>query len=150
MKTAPSDAEMPLFLIAEDDLDDQLLLMEALRENGIGEGNVAFVTNGDELMQALESLGNRPTIIIMDLNMPRKDGRETLLELKAHPAFNHIPVVILTTSNSEDDIRLTYQSGGNTFFIKPPVFGELVEMIGLIKVYWFERAALAVSTRAPL
>lgn len=134
----------PLVIVAEDDLDDQLLLQEALRENDIAPGNVLFVKDGEELIDSLKGLRKRPAIILLDLNMPRKDGRETLREIKNSEAYNHIPVVVLTTSSSEDDIRLSYKNGSNTFFIKPPIFKELVEIIRIIKVYWFERASLAV------
>ena len=150
MKSAHSDADAPFFLIAEDDPDDQLLLLDALRENGLSEDCAAFVHNGDELLKALESLDGRRVLIIMDLNMPRKDGRETLRELKDHPAYGHIPVLILSTSSSEDDVRLAYRNGCNTFFVKPPVFNELVEIIGQVKVYWFEKAVLPAPARTPV
>lgn len=133
----------PLVLIAEDDLDDRFLLQEALRENGIASSDVTFVGDGEELLERLAGLGRRPAIVLLDLNMPRKDGRETLREIKSNKAYSHIPVLILTTSNSEDDIRLSYRNGSNTFFVKPPVFRDLVEIIRVIKHYWLERAALA-------
>ena len=133
----------PLVLIAEDDLDDQLLLQEALSENGIAARDVAFVGDGEELLERLAGIGRRPAIVLLDLNMPRKDGRETLREIKSNKSYSHIPVLILTTSNSEDDIRLSYKNGSNTFFVKPPLFRDLVEIIRVIKHYWLERAALA-------
>src|SRR5690606_20771060 len=133
----------PLVLISEDDLDDRFLLQEALRENGIASSNVSFVGDGDELLERLAGIGRRPAIVLLDLNMPRKDGREALREIKSNKSYSHIPVLILTTSNSEDDIRSSYRNGGNTFFVKPPVFQELVEVVRVIKQYWLELAALA-------
>ena len=84
----------------------------------------------------------RPGLILLDLNMPRKDGREALRELKADPALRRIPVVVLTTSRAEDDIRHTYDLGGNSFIIKPSAFADLVEILKTLSAYWFETVKL--------
>lgn len=124
-------------------MDDQLLLRDALRENGITSSDVIFVENGDELLTLLEDRHARPILVLLDLNMPKKDGREALREIKTSERHRHIPIVVLTTSSSEDDVRLAYRSGANTFFIKPPIFQDLVEIVRVIKLYWLEKAALA-------
>ncbi|UOB19174.1 response regulator [Abyssalbus ytuae] len=131
------------FIIAEDDDDDKLLIQDALEENGITYADTMYVDDGLQLLEKLEHPDLYPTVILLDLNMPKKDGRETLREIKNNELLKHIPVVVFTTSNSLEDIKLSYQYGGNTYFTKPPHFSELVEIMGLIKKYWLEKAAIA-------
>jgi len=131
-------------IVAEDDMDDKLLLQEALEENGISDQDLAFVENGDELIRMLEADFNRPTIVLLDLNMPKKDGREALREIKNNEMLKHIPIIVLTTSNSEEDIRLAYKEGSNTFFTKPALFNDLIEIVSIIKSYWLEKAAVVI------
>ena len=134
---------IPYIIVAEDDVDDKLLIQDAFEANDIKGENIFFVENGDELITRLNGPSRHPVLIMLDLNMPKKDGRETLREIKNDDLLKHIPVIIFTTSSSEDDIRLTYKHGGNTFFTKPALFNDLVDVIGIIKKYWLEKAALA-------
>lgn len=132
-------------LIAEDDLDDQLLLREALHENRLV-NEVYFVQNGEELLDYLNQTNQfsdpecspRPGMIFLDLNMPKMDGREALKEIKSNPEFRHIPVVVLTTSKAEEDIVRTYDLGVNSFITKPVTFESLVAMTRELSRYWLE------------
>jgi CheY-like chemotaxis protein len=132
-------------LLADDDEDDRLLTQEALIECRLA-NEIDFVTDGEELMDylhrrgAYEPLASRPLpgLILLDLNMPRKDGREALKEIKADPALRRIPVVVLTTSKAEEDILRTYDLGVNSFIIKPVTFESLVEVVKVLAKYWFE------------
>ena len=138
--TSVETRNRPLLIVAEDDLDDQLLIKDALADNGMGGQDFLFVNDGDELLKALPAYRNRPAIIMLDLNMPKMDGREALQEIKKSEDFKHIPVIIFTTSSAVEDIKMTYQSGSNTFFTKPTLYAELVDLLGLIIDYWFEKA----------
>ncbi len=134
-----------LILIAEDDPEDRMLTKEALEESRLA-NEIAFVENGVELMDYLN--GNRPFddrtkyplpgLIILDLNMPKKDGREALKEIKADKHLKSIPVVILSTSKAEEDILKTYDLGVNSFITKPVTFNALVEIMHALSKYWFE------------
>lgn len=138
-------------LVAEDDPDDRVLLEEALSEIDI-ECEVSFVTNGEDLMDYItergvyEAAGSapRPALIILDLNMPRKDGREVLRELRSYPATQIIPVIVMTTSITEDDIGYTYELGASSYIVKPMAFEDLVETLRLLLRYWFELVKLPV------
>jgi two-component system, response regulator len=127
----------PSILVAEDDPEDCLLIKEALEESGFSH-QVVFVKDGEELIEALKSGGPLPGLILLDLNMPRKNGRETLKEIKDDPELRHIPIVILSTSNLEEDVRETYLLGVNSFITKPSVFQTLVEIMKSLGKYWFE------------
>ncbi|MFQ5481649.1 MAG: response regulator [Nitrospinaceae bacterium] len=146
MLTKPLETTFPI-IIAEDDEDDYMLIMEALTEAGIG-SNVSWVKDGEELMDSLNEMTdfqekagpphpNRPSLILLDLNMPRKDGREALQEIKGHQMLRKIPVVVLTTSKSETDIDFSYDLGVNSFIQKPVRFAEFVEMVKVLSQYWF-------------
>lgn len=132
-------------LVAEDDLDDQMMLREALHENRLA-NDLRFVENGEELMDYLNrtqkysdpATSPRPGIILLDLNMPKKDGREALREIKSNPDLRHIPVVVLTTSKAEEDIVRTYNLGVNSFITKPVTFDSLVTVTREISRYWLE------------
>ncbi|MCI0710881.1 MAG: response regulator [Chloroflexi bacterium] len=134
-----------VILMADDDEDDRLLAEEAFKESRI-RNDLRFANDGEELMDYLHQRGEyakpgaapRPGLILLDLNMPRKDGREALKEIKSHDSFRHIPVVILTTSRDEADIIRSYNVGANSFIVKPVTFESLVEVIRLIGRYWFE------------
>ncbi|MGZ3693532.1 MAG: response regulator [Bdellovibrionota bacterium] len=135
-------------LVAEDDADDRLLIEDALRENNQA-GNLTFVKDGEELMDYLLSRGvfagqprPRPSLIFLDLNMPKKDGREALIEIKNHALLKTIPVLVLTTSGAEEDVFGTYDSGGNSFVRKPDTYDGLVALTRNICQYWFETARL--------
>lgn len=132
-------------LLAEDDPDDRQLTQEAFVESRLA-NEVHFVEDGEELMDYLlrrgkyESLKdkNLPGLILLDLNMPRKDGREALKEIKADPELRRIPIVVLTTSKAEEDILRTYNLGVNSYITKPVTFESLVETIKVLGKYWFE------------
>ncbi|MDQ3959432.1 MAG: response regulator, partial [Pseudomonadota bacterium] len=109
-----------------------------------------FVTNGEELMDYLYRRGRyadmatspRPGLILLDLNMPKKDGREALQEIKADPNLRRIPVVILTTSEAEEDVYRSYDLGANSFITKPVTFESLVELMRVMGRYWIELVEL--------
>jgi CheY-like chemotaxis protein len=139
-----------LVLVAEDDPDDCLLVREAWLENRLV-AKLQFVSDGEELTDYLRQSGRyarpamapRPDLILLDLNMPRKDGREALKEIKSDPALRRIPVVVLTTSQSEEDISRSYDLGVNSFIVKPAAFDKIVELVRELNSYWFETVELA-------
>ncbi|MGI0492091.1 response regulator [Alkalinema pantanalense CENA528] len=132
-------------LVAEDDEDDRFLMQEALEENRLA-NDLHFVVDGEELMDYLLHRGAyhdpktapRPSLILLDLNMPRKDGREALKEIKADPELRQIPIVVLTTSKAEEDILRTYDLGVSSFIAKPVVFESMVQIMKMLGTYWFE------------
>lgn len=137
-------------LMAEDDPDDRVTLREAFGEVLRGEVQLHFVENGEELMDVLTRKWNRsdsarsplPQLILLDLNMPRKDGREALREIKSSPELRRIPVVIWTTSTAPVDIDYCYETGASSYLIKPSGYAELVETVGTLCKYWFEQVSL--------
>ncbi|MDP2387778.1 MAG: response regulator [Bacteroidota bacterium] len=132
-------------LIADDDADDQMLIIDALKESRL-KNNVQCVENGEELMDYLRNTGKytdkkkypAPGIILLDLNMPKKDGREALKEIRADENLKRIPIIILTTSQAEEDVLKTYNLGANSFITKPVTFIAMVEVMNKLKNYWFE------------
>jgi len=132
-------------LTAEDDPDDCLLVEEAFQETS-QENRLFFVQDGITLLQYLRRQGSfaepaiapRPDLILLDLNMPRKDGRESLAEIKADPDLRSIPVVVLTTSSAEEDVLRTYDLGGAGFITKPTTFKGMLDLIKGLNQYWFE------------
>ena len=138
-----------VILMADDDADDRLLAKDALNECKITNA-LHFVENGEELLEYLRqegkyaSLANtpRPGLILLDLNMPRKDGREALQEIKADPKLRSIPVVVLTTSKADTDISRIYELGANSFITKPVSFDALIKVMSDLVHYWFELVEL--------
>jgi len=131
-------------LMAEDDADDRLLTQEAMTEAKLS-NELHFVEDGEELMDYLHQRGKyaanpppKPGLILLDLNMPRKDGREALKEIKSDPELRKIPVVILTTSKAPDDVTQTYDLGANSYIAKPITFDALVDIARSLGKYWFE------------
>ena len=132
-------------LIADDDPDDCMLAQDALHEARLT-NRLCIVEDGEELMDYLCHRGKyvdpecapRPGLILLDLNMPRKDGREALQEIKSDPELRRIPVVVLTTSKAEEDILRTYDLGVNSFISKPVTFEGLVDLMKTLAQYWFE------------
>lgn len=130
--------------MADDDPDDRLLLEEALAEARLA-NKLDFTENGEELMDYLLRKGKYthlsdqplPGLILLDLNMPKMDGREALKEIKQHPDLKKIPVVVLTTSKDEADVIQTYNLGVNSFIVKPVTFEALVETVKTMTDYWF-------------
>lgn len=137
--------ESVLILMADDDADDCLMAKEALSESRLV-NELRFVHNGEELMDYLGRCGKyqdpasspRPGLILLDLNMPRKDGREALREIKNNPSLRQIPIVVLTTSKADEDIYRTYDLGANSYITKPVTFEGLVAVIKALGRYWFE------------
>ena len=131
-------------LIAEDDADDRFLLKKAFEEYSTGE-NIHFVENGIEVIDYLRKikLNNQsyPSLILLDLNMPRKDGREVLKEIKENEIYKKIPVIVFTTSGNEMVIDKCYELGANTYIIKPLSFDKLLEVVQHIKSYWMQAAS---------
>jgi CheY-like chemotaxis protein len=115
-------------LLADDDPVDRELFIEGMTDTG-ARFKVDEVENGEELLQHLSAASSLPDFIILDLNMPVKDGRETLKELKSSEAFRHIPVFILSTSNARFDVELACNTGANLFLVKPHGYREIVEML---------------------
>jgi two-component system response regulator len=137
-------------LIADDDEDDYLLILEALKEAGMDDTAVHWVTDGNQTMEYLSSKvngvngssGQLPSVILLDLNMPRKDGREALKEIKSHPSFRKIPVIIMTTSSADTDVTKSYDLGVNSFIQKPDRFQDLVEIVRTVFHYWLHTVKL--------
>ena len=126
-----------LILVADDDPDDCQMIKEALAECRFL-NELQFVKDGEELMTELRGKRSLPGLILLDLNMPKKDGREALKEIKCDPNLRHIPVVVLTTSKAEEDISRTYSLGVNSFISKPASFKSFVEIMKHLGQYWFE------------
>ena len=140
------------FLIAEDDPDDRFLIKEAFQESLLT-NSIYFVQDGVELLDYLRRKGKftNPVeappadLILLDLNMPRKDGREALAEIKSDPHLRYIPVVVLTTSKAEEDIMRSYDIGAASYITKPVTFDGLVEAIRQLKQYWVQIVRLPVT-----
>lgn len=134
-----------MILIAEDDAEDRMLVKDALDESRLV-NDLRFVENGEELLDYLLNKNKYedkdhnplPGLILLDLNMPKMDGREALREIKKHPELRVIPVVVLTTSQAEEDILRTYDLGVSSFITKPVTFGSLVDIMKTLGKYWFE------------
>ncbi|HEV2913749.1 MAG TPA: response regulator [Pyrinomonadaceae bacterium] len=141
-----------IILLADDDEDDRMLAKDALTESRLA-NELHMVGDGEELMDYLYRRGRyaaladspRPGLILLDLNMPRKDGREALMEIKADPSLRQIPVVVLTTSKAEEDIYRTYDLGANSFITKPVMFESLVKVMRDLGKYWFEIVELPAA-----
>lgn len=131
-------------LMADDDEDDRMMASEALEDAKLA-NPLYFVEDGEELMDYLHRRGKyadptvspRPGLLLLDLNMPRKDGREALKEIKADPTLRRIPIVVLTTSKAEEDIFRSYDLGVNSFISKPVSFDALVIIMKSLTDYWF-------------
>jgi CheY-like chemotaxis protein len=124
-----------------------MLAEDALRESRL-KNPIRFVHDGEELLAYLRREGEyhdapRPGLILLDLNMPRKDGREALEEIRADPSMRRIPIVVLTTSRAESDILRSYDLGANSYITKPVTFQSLVDVMQMLGKYWFEIVELA-------
>ncbi len=132
-------------LIADDDADDRFLIHDALRDCNV-QNQVLFVEDGEELTDYLNRIGKysdpnnspRPGLILLDLNMPRKDGIEALKEIKSNPHLRSIPIVILSTSRADEDISRAYDLGANSFISKPVSYDGLVEAMTSLKLFWLQ------------
>ncbi len=134
-----------IILMADDDSDDRMLVKDAFDESRLN-NDLHFVEDGEQLIDYLYRRGNfthlkgqpYPGLILLDLNMPKKDGREALAEIKSDPDLRRIPIVILTTSRAEEDILRTYDLGANSFITKPVTFESLVQVVQVLGNYWVE------------
>src|SRR5579871_2850455 len=141
----PENAKSITILMADDDADDRLMAKEAFEESRVA-NDLRFVEDGEQLLDYLKRRGKysdpsvspRPGLILLDLNMPRKDGREALREIKSDASLRPIPVVVLTTSKAEEDIYRTYDLGVNSFITKPVTFDGLVAVMRTLGRYWLE------------
>jgi CheY-like chemotaxis protein len=139
-------------LLADDDADDRMLAEDALRESRLA-NHLYMVADGEEVLAFLRREGRhagsqapRPGVILLDLNMPRKDGREVLRELKSDPDLRQIPVIVLTTSKDQADVFLSYDQGVNSYITKPVTFAGLVEVMNALGRYWFQLVELPPGT----
>jgi CheY-like chemotaxis protein len=136
-------------LIAEDDADDRFLLQAAFEENGFKD-RLYFVENGVEAIDYLNSIKQKekenslPRFILLDLNMPKKDGREVLKELKQDAELKKIPVVIFSTTNNEQEMRRCYELGANSYITKPNSFESLLKTVAALRSYWMHTASIPV------
>lgn len=134
-----------VILMADDDVDDRMLTRDALEESRVL-NDLRFVEDGEELMDYLTRKGKyanaedspRPGLILLDLNMPKKDGREALKEIKSDPNLRRIPIVIMTTSKAEEDVFRSYDFGASSFITKPVTFDRLVVLMRTLGEYWVE------------
>jgi CheY-like chemotaxis protein len=143
-----------IILMADDDEDDILLTHKALQKGKLL-NTLYSVQDGEELLDYLFHRGKytdpakapRPGIILLDLNMPKKDGREALKEIKSHADLQDIPIVVFTTSKAEEDIYRSYKLGVNSFITKPVTFENMIEVMQALGKYWFEVVTLPADTK---
>lgn len=136
-------------VLADDDPEDRLLLSQALAEVE-PHSDLHCVGNGEELLDYLWGRGPYsdrtsappPSLILLDLNMPKKNGWEALQEIRADPALAHVPVILLTTSRMQEDIARSYALGANSFITKPATFAGLVTLMQTLSKYWLETVQL--------
>ncbi len=137
-------------LIADDDEGDRFLIEKALKANGV-ENRIEFAGDGQEMVDHLNKNleaaqpgkdADLPCLILMDLNMPRLDGRAALKVIKSHDRLKTIPVIVFSNSDNPKDIADCYEKGANSFFMKPLDYLALVALMGVIKAYWLQNAKL--------
>jgi len=137
-------------LIAEDDADDRFLLRSAFEENGY-QDRLEFVENGVEMIEYLHKLSaagseaQMPRFILLDLNMPKKDGREVLKEIKQNDNLHKIPIIIFSTTNNEQEMRRCYELGANSYITKPNSFESLIKTVAALRSYWVQTTAANAS-----
>ena len=143
-------------LMADDDADDRDFTRSAMEESRLV-NDLRCVEDGEELLDYLHRRGRyadpkdspRPGLILLDLNMPRLDGREALRAIKADPKLRNIPIVVLTTSKTEEDILRSYNLGANCFITKPVTFEGLVEVVKVLDKHWFQLVELPPDSDTP-
>ena len=129
-------------LLAEDDVEDQMLIRKAFERSRLA-NRMDIVNDGEELLDYLHRRGafkdaDPPDLLLLDLNMPRMDGREALKAIKADPKLRGLPVIVLTTSSADEDILRSYDLGVSSYIEKPVTFEKLVEVVAALGRYWFE------------
>ena len=145
-------SRIPLIILADDDTEDIFLIQKAFNES-LFEGEIRFVNNGEELLDYLKARGRyndpdlypKPDLILLDLNMPKLDGREALIEIKKDVKLRSLPIVIFTTSNNEEDIIRSYELGANSYITKPVTFEGLIKIADALGKYWFQISKLPLS-----
>ena len=127
-----------IILIVDDDTDDREIIRDAFMSNHKDHREYLLIENGDKLLEYLEEADNSnlPALIMLDLNMPGKDGRESLKDIKSHERFRHIPIIVFTTSGSEKDRQTSYSLGANCFITKPDTFNKLVDFTNCVMQIW--------------
>ena len=133
----------PFILVAEDDSDDRLMIQEAFEES-FADCRVSFVHDGVELMKLLrdngvephQALESSPDMVLLDLNMPLKDGRQSLLEIESDPTLRHLCIVVMTTSSNPEDAAFCREHGASAYVVKPTTFSELSRIVGSLKERW--------------
>lgn len=138
----------PVIIVADDDSDDRLLIKEALEASGFA-GWIRFAADGLELLEQLANGDRCPSLILLDLNMPRMDGREILKELKQDSKWRLIPVLVHSTCNSKEEIENCYDHGVNSYLVKPASFEKLKKNLREVVQYWFETAQLPSKESCP-
>jgi len=146
------DPKMFTVLMADDDEDDRLLARDAFGECEV-DVDLRFVEDGEELLEYLQGNGPwagspKPSLILLDLNMPRKDGREALAAIKANPALRRIPVVVISTSKAEEDVLRSYDLGVSSFISKPVTYESLLALVRTLSHYWFHTVRLPDQSAA--
>ena len=147
-------AKSIVILMADDDYEDRMMVKDSWEESRLS-NDLRFVEDGVQLMDYLERRGQytnpgdspRPGLILLDLNMPKMDGREALREIKASPNLRLIPVVIMTTSSAEEDILRSYDVGANSYITKPVSFEGLVQIVRQLETHWFNIVELPLAER---
>jgi CheY-like chemotaxis protein len=148
----PTTAKPVTILVCDDDEDDRMLTAEALAESHLA-NDLRFTVDGQDALDYLYRRGRwsdaadspRPGIILLDLNMPRRNGREVLEVIKADPELRAIPVIALTTSQAEEDVQATYDSGANAFISKPVTYEQLVDRMRLWSSFWLQIVTLPTA-----
>lgn len=136
----PAPRKNVQLILAEDDEDDYFLTRSAFEKAGL-RGDLVWVRNGEELLARLR-LGAGPRVVFLDLNMPRMDGREALARVKGDPELRRIPIIVMTTSNAEEDIARSYDLGACSYIHKPVTFSDFVAAAELLRRYWLEMVEL--------
>ena len=146
---AENELDSVVVLMADDDLDDVMLVRDALRDSKC-EVDFRYVEDGEEALDYLTRQGRfsdrelspRPSLILLDLNMPKKDGIQTLQEIRTNPEIRTIPVVVLTTSRDRDLMLRIYRLGGSAFITKPTVYKDMIKAVERLCAYWFHTVSL--------
>jgi len=142
-----SNNDKVIIIMADDDDNDRALLKEAFKRANLDPGQLVLADNGADLMEKLssEELKNKAILILLDLNMPHKDGYQTLKEIKDQEDTKRIPVVIWTTSNRQEDIDKCYLYGANSYIVKPDRLKEIVNAVKTMWIYWIDLAEMSVK-----
>ncbi len=136
-----SRQKRPLVILADDDEDDFLMSKEALLKS-IPDCDILWAENGEKVFEILQDREIKPSLIVMDLNMPCKDGRETLQEIRSNPVFSALPVIMMTMSTHPTDTKFCYENGANSVIQKPSQFGQLLKVFETISKYWLHTVQL--------